>query len=407
MYSAGGACGVSCMAALLLARAGSLSLLLVAGAASLVAPAAPAPLPPRQSAVQAGVVASAAGKAEAASAAATPALLALLAPGGKVWTLLGDCCPTLASLSAAELASTLRAEAAAAELTHNFAHYNSPKRWENDVDLLTLNNASYFYNLNELGYLHLANGKGAGIPAGAETQLMGFPPFTGNGGQPADFDEASQRPVYGLLNLLAIDGAMPFFGDVGFVFRNSQVRNASLFFPTDTGNWAQYNNSARAAGHCGFPYSLDLESWPSRVPGVMGHIDHILLAHEQSFSGPNRCPEAAFASPLALILRRLFGREGTAATLLSTDATFLFIEVDIAASLRFPDAVKHVVASWALVGSSWGEKLRALCIKHGWPLLWALGANQPPGVSPGCLLFMPMLPPTRRPLISPNIDEIP
>jgi hypothetical protein len=310
---------------LLLLRSTSLAALLLAASAA-ASPALPSPPPPRQSPVQAAVVAQWSQKAVAASAAATPQLLALLAPGGKIRELLGDCCPALALLSADQLAARLRAEAEHAELTHNFAHYNSPARWENDVDLLTLANASYFYNLNELGFLHLANGKGAGVPVGAETQLMGFPPFTGEGGQPADFAEASQRPVYGLLNLLAIDGANPFFGDVGVVFRNEWVRNASLYFPTDTGNWAAYNTSKHAAGHCGFPVSLEQSSWPSRVPGISGHIDHILLAFEQSYSGPNRCREAAFASPLATIFRRLFGREGAAATPLAKDETFLFIE---------------------------------------------------------------------------------
>jgi hypothetical protein len=46
--------------------------------------------------------------------------------------------------------------------------------------------------------------------------------------------------------------------------------------------------------------------------------------------------------------------------------------VDIAASPHFPAAVKHVVAAWRLVGSVWGDRLRALCVKQGWPLLWAL-----------------------------------
>jgi hypothetical protein len=320
-------------------------------------------------------VAQWAAKAVAASAVATPRLRALLGEGGKVRALLGDCCPALASASADELLARLRMEVEHSELTHNFAHYNAPSRWENDVDLLTLANASYFYNLNELGFLGLSNGKGAGIPVGAETQIMGFPPFTGAGGQPRNFDEASQRPVYGLLNLLSIDGAMPFFGDVGVVFRNSWVRNATLYFPTDTGNWAAFNSSKHAAHHCTFPVSLNQSAWASRVPGISGHLDHILLAFEQTYSSANRCPESAFASPLATILRRLFGTGGAARQRLSKDETFLFIESDVAASPHFPAAVSHVVAAWRLMGTVWGERLRDLCTKHGWPLMWALGAN--------------------------------
>ena len=79
---------------------------------------------------------------------------------------------------------------------------------------------SYFYNLNELEWLHLANNKSAGIPSGVETRLMGFPAFTGGTPArpaPASFVEAAARPVYALLNLLAIDGLNPFFGDVGVV----------------------------------------------------------------------------------------------------------------------------------------------------------------------------------------------
>ena len=334
-------------------------------------------LPPRQSALQAAVLAGWRDKAIAASRAATPELLHLLQPGGKVQRLLGDCCPSLVGLSASELASIIRAEASAAELTHNFAHFNSPSRWENDVDLLTLANASYFYNLDELAWLHLARGQGAGIPAGAETTLMHFPPFSGGTPTrplPASFDEASQRPVYGLLNLLAIDNANPLFGDVGFVFRNTWVRNSTLFFPTDTGNWVTCNAS-HPSDHCGFPNSLDLSAWPSRTPGISGHLDHILVAFERSFSGRNRCSEPAFVSPLALVLRRLFGRDGAASTMLSSHSMFMFIEADIVASPHFPASVSHVVAGFHLVGTLWGDRLRALCAKNGWPLMWALGPN--------------------------------
>ena len=55
---------------------------------------------------------------------------------------MGDCCPSLSGLSATELAQLLREEAAYAELTHNFAHFNNISMWENDVDLLTLADAT-------------------------------------------------------------------------------------------------------------------------------------------------------------------------------------------------------------------------------------------------------------------------
>mgnify|MGYP006086641157 CR=1 FL=1 len=356
------------------------------GLVLMVATSSPPP-PPRQSATQLRVMRSWSTRAAAASAAATPTLHALLAPGGKVRGVLAECCPSLASLSAAELAARLRLEIASAEMTHNFAHFNAPSSWENDVSLPTLANASYFYNLNELAFLGLANNRSAGIPAGAETALMGFPPFTGGSTtspSPATFDEASQRPVYALLNLLALDGADAFFGDVGFIFRNSWVRNATLFFPTDTGNFEAYNSTPppRPRGHCSYPVSLDIDAaWPSRVPGIAGHLDHILVALEQLYSGANRCEEAGFASPLANILKRLFGRGGPVATPLSSHESFLFIEADIAASPSFNvatpaagySAVKHVVASFRLVGTEWGDQLRELATRLRVPLLWALG----------------------------------
>lgn len=356
-----------------------------------IAAVAASPRPPRQSEVQAQVYRAAALNARLASAAATPRLLELLAPSGAVRMALGSCCPSLDSLSAAALATVLRAEVSAAEITHSFHHDNDRVDWENDVSVATLRNATYFYNLNELSYLGLANNASAGIPATAETILMGFPPFTGGNAShpaPASFAEASQRPVYALLNLLAVDDANAGFGDVSVVFRNSWVRNATLFFPSDTGNWAAFNTSDRAPGHCSFPISMNLSAWPSRAPGVSNHLDHILVGVEDVFGGTNRCADPAFASPIANVLRRLFGAGGAAATKLSAHAVFAFIEADIAAApflsppsarggggKRAPNAVKVVVGGFALFGTAAGDALRALARQQGWPLLWALGAN--------------------------------
>ena len=120
----------------------------------------------------------------------------------------------------------------------------------------------------------------------------------------------------------------------------------------------------------------------------MWQLDHILVGVEDVFSGENRCRDAAFASPIATALRRLFGAGGAAATKLSAHAVFAFIEADIAAAPFLssahdgtggrrgsPNAVKFVVGSFALFGTPAGDALRVLARQQGWPLLWALGAN--------------------------------
>ena len=171
---------------------------------------------------------------------------------------------------------------------------------------------SYFYNLNELEWLHLANNKSAGIPSGVETRLMGFPAFTGGTPArpaPASFVEAAARPVYALLNLLAIDGLNPFFGDVGVVPplpshapRPAAARLATRHIAlcgelwvhddggTRTTSWSRHFNRCERHGHRAAPHPVQHASPRSCPTGTV-------VAPPSDISKPApRCGEAGFST---------------------------------------------------------------------------------------------------------------
>jgi hypothetical protein len=97
-------------------------------------------------AVQQRLIASIQQKAEVASAAAKPRLLGLLGSPDFTAALVG-CCAGLAAMSAAERLAWFDAESAAAEQVHNFG------QGEGDETIAYGMNATYFYNLWEVGLL--------------------------------------------------------------------------------------------------------------------------------------------------------------------------------------------------------------------------------------------------------------
>ena len=180
----------------------------------------PAPLPPRQSSMQAHIFAEHAAEAAKASPLATPAVLAAFADPAFAAVLQARC-PDVAKLSPSALLEEFRAQMQLTEIVHNFhptVNTNGSDHRPNsaDVTLAALRQANYLYNMWELAPLHLTNVTyiegWIGMSAKMETGLLRYPPFsTPNapsgkpfpyGGWPADWSEASQVSP----SLLAICG---------------------------------------------------------------------------------------------------------------------------------------------------------------------------------------------------------
>ena len=112
-----------------------------------------------------------------------------------------------------------RKEMRVVELTHNFAwNQTGPDAIFQDVSVGSLNNASYVYNLWELGELGFQPAGARFAEDYAEVVVMQYPPFQANkppgNGTPANYEQAAQRPIYTLMNLLHIDVGNFDFGDV-------------------------------------------------------------------------------------------------------------------------------------------------------------------------------------------------
>jgi hypothetical protein len=165
------------------------------------------------------------------------------------------------------------------------------------------------------------------------------------------------------------------------VFRPSYAQPLSLVEPVDTGNWEDACNSSHplpppAQRKCTYPYPLNCSQW-DRTQGTFAHMDHIILANARLLDGGlANCT----GGRLGRVFRRLYGEldsfghpppVDTAKELIS------FMEPDIAGAVRFADGgVKLLVADFpSLFGTEDGERLRRVCRKWRWPLLWGLGPN--------------------------------
>ena len=230
--------------------------------------------PPRQTATQRALVARLTADARAASAAATPALLAALATPELGQLLRQRGLPRLAAEPPAILLARLRAEAAAAEITHNLALGNGTVRrgesatsdgWAPGADssmtrtpLFAMDTLPSLWSLGLLGYAE--PGQVAGWMRGAdavECGILGCPAFTGTlpttttttsgpaaGAAsrppywPADEGEALNRPIYAVLDMNKIDVGVPDFGPVAIVMNRTSIAPLTALMPVDMGLWA-------------------------------------------------------------------------------------------------------------------------------------------------------------------------
>ena len=70
---------------------------------------------------------------------------------------------------------------------------------------------------------------------------------------PATEAEASDRPVYGIMDLKKVDGGAIDFGPVGIVFNRARLGTRAILMPADTGEWSGScnltNQGLRCPGH--------------------------------------------------------------------------------------------------------------------------------------------------------------
>lgn len=236
----------------------------------------------RQSPKQRAIVAAIRPRAVAASRHATPHLLRELdsqtfrAELGRQLAGVenGD---ELATAQSQELLERLRAEASASEMVHNLAIWseNDPASehecapcdcgWACGSDTMNAPRTPVFERaqLDNLWLLGVEKRPGNGSVFVAADTIVGWlwaaqtfevaglgcdqytssvsgalPSGATASPFPASVAEAAERPIYTILDLKKVDVGATDFGPVGLVFNKSQVAEATVFTPLDTGEWS-------------------------------------------------------------------------------------------------------------------------------------------------------------------------
>ena len=265
----------------------------------------PGPPLPVQSPLQLKLIQKATDRAVVASAAAHAPLLERW---NKPSTLeaIRKVCPSLRTANVNRILDRFYEEMRVVEVTHNFAfNQTGPKDYFGDVSIQSLRNASYVYNLWELGQLGFRP-KGARHDEDfAEVVILQFPPFPGGkppgNGTPTTYTQSSQRPIYALMNLLHLDVGNYEFGDVAIVFNRTYVDSLALVAPSDTGNFGDRCLKGQNSRGCHFPYPVDCHKWPNyttlgTLSNITATMDHIILVNDALWTDLPGCPDTDTAN---------------------------------------------------------------------------------------------------------------
>lgn len=318
---------------------------------------------------QLATVFAATGLAAAASSEARSSVITLF-ESRDVREGLEEYCPSVATLSGPELAERWESELRTVEVVSNFAtKQTGPSNAGDVMSLEMINDATYWANEWQVLFEDGAeNCTGYDIGNRAETLLYGFQNFSTGTCFPGTFLEATERPLYTMLNTQRVDVGNPSFGDIAVVWsRNFATPDATIVSPYDTGIWE---------------FECD-------IPGNV----HWIPDGNCETGGPPTAPFGTLASFFHLIPQSVAFYNYTswlvnhACRLLSTAPWGTELELDRNNLLQYWEAVvakapyfehhnvRFLVASFAsLFGDDDnGADLRSICRKHKWILVWGFG----------------------------------
>ena len=309
--------------------------------------------------------------------------------------------------SPAALLASLELEFESAELVHNFGDNEDKPFCGLDMSVNAGPTAEWFYNLWEL------NLKGVIPPPDAywcekiEVDIFGYPPFK----DPAkpDWDTASDRMVWGALNIFRKSLGNPVCGPVSAVISRRHVGLNALVTPTDSGmiKWSRLDPNK-------FEGILDAMDWPEGfqplgTPGAYLHLLPAYLRWAKASAGVAGVNYQEYN--LARLLTRLLsrhtyalgatagagasirtgngdafstgpwsggasGRAGSALPLNFLESRCGYFEFNPVTRVAIPEGILLMVVSFgAWFGSERAERLRQWCIAQGWPLAWAFSPD--------------------------------
>jgi len=355
----------------------------------------PVPVPIAQSDLQKEIFANRTVEAAAASAAALPTLSALVdfcANYTTDGTHLFDVteCPGMADVTengtlapwpnASQILERFSAEVRAAEYGHGYQTLTSHPNVSNVF------NPSYEFLLNlwepsllgvpmrfsERARSQSQSNYGLGLNSEdvVQTEIFGCAPFTGPGGAPANFYEARDRIVYTAFNFRRTPLCnTEYFGPFDAVLRPSYVHDKILFTPTDS-----------------YKYYTQIPNctvWPGCIPGTIDYHYHILLSWMALYGSPTYPPAhigSNCVSQMDMVRQLVCNRPAPTLTPNpppgACNSEGMYWEADVLGSVRYPEAVKFIVASFDFYfGNETGTDLRNWCIRHKWALAWVLYPN--------------------------------
>jgi len=240
------------------------------------------------------------------------------------------------------------------------------------------------------------------------------------GSFPASIDEAAQRPVYGILDLKKLDVGATDFGPVGIVFNRSKLDRAAIFMLADTGQWSCSCNVSepcrgkvpKAASRCCIVQvtrngtapvdcpacaensacctndrSYNCSAWSAfgNAPGVVGHIDHIIITAVRMWNDTvtvNGTTTYKYRSGnnLATLLARsvasLSNAKDANGPKLQVHNNY-YVEANLLATPQFAAQngdVLFVIGQFPfLFGTDRGEQLQTWAKQWNFPIVWGLG----------------------------------
>jgi hypothetical protein len=421
--------------------------------AASCAPAAAAVLGPKQ---RAAILDAIRPRAIAASAAASPRLLTELSTPEFRTELkrqlrgTGPANEALDTASSQSLLERLRAESQASEIVHNLALWSSKDRgsekacapsdcgwstgnaqgaprtpaflrpqldnlWLLGVETIPDSNESWVPPQTIVGWLHHPDSfEVADIGCDAFSGSVQLPPHKRGDPPrqvpfPKNIAEASQRPVYGIMDLKKLDAGAVDFGPVGLVFNRSQLDETAIFMPADTGQWStscNLTNQGRNASRCCISQihpspgcdlcvgndaccqddrSYNCTEWGTYgiAPGVIGHLDHILLSAIRTWNDTvllngsviyQYTPAANLATLLARSVAAASNAQRGVGPLLQVHNNY-YIEANLLANPQYGNGdVLFVIGQFPfLFGTERGEQLLAFAKKWALPVVWGLG----------------------------------
>eukprot|EP01060_Flectonema_neradi_P031936 TRINITY_DN4974_c0_g1_i1.p1 TRINITY_DN4974_c0_g1~~TRINITY_DN4974_c0_g1_i1.p1 ORF type:complete len:472 (+),score=113.05 TRINITY_DN4974_c0_g1_i1:53-1468(+) len=276
-----------------------------------------------------------------------------------------------AGKSSTELYQLLKQQIEVAEIIHNWDPYARSDTHIVDITLNTSVDYPIFFTNWQLTALGLSPAAGnTGLQNAAEVMVYNLPDFTMS---PPDYTEASNRFPYGAMNIQKIATGVPKFGSISTVFNNSYIRNQTILFANDSGQFEMACNKSQP----NFA-NVTLDCSKYRPVATFDNWEHAFVANSELENTtipqlPGVTPETHAEYNLALKLSAFLSTNYSTVPNITSSTLFTFVEASPFMNLEWENGVKMLILTYRsnLFGSAAAAVLRTWAVKQNWVLVWA------------------------------------